>query len=102
MSEDGKRAQESTKCVTVRCACMCCRLVFEKTVFGNGDSWYNVSVEDSRYDHGATGLLNRVRNAARVLFGRPVVYNDVFIEDPRRFDALVADLRELGEWGGRA
>jgi len=84
--------------VTRKCDCGCCMLVVEKTVWDDGITWYNVSVQDSRYDHDANGVLNRIRNAFKVLFGKTVTYNDVFFERPEDFDELLWELDELREW----
>lgn len=88
--------------VARKCDCGCCMLVVEKTVWDDGETWYDVSVQDSRYDHDANGILNRIRNAAKVLFGKTVTYNDVFFERPEDFDELLWELDELREWDGKS
>jgi len=88
--------------VTRKCDCGCCMLVFEKTVWDDGMTWYDVSVQDSRYDHDANGILNRIRNALKVLFGKTVSWNDVFFENTEDFDELLWELDELREWDGKS
>ena len=95
MSQPPKKRERR---VTRKCDCGCCMLVFEKTVWDDGVQWYNVSVADSRYDHDANGILNRIRNALKVLFGQTVSWNDVFFERPEDFDELLWELDELREW----
>lgn len=79
------------KMVTKTCSCGCCMLVVER----HEDGCYNVSVMDSRYDHKNKGVLGRLRNAVRILFGKPVYYNDLFIEDKSEFEELLKELQEL-------
>lgn len=39
------------KSVIYKCDCGCSMLVVEKTVYGYGETNYNISIQDSRYDH---------------------------------------------------
>lgn len=91
---------DHTKTVSLMCDCGCCRLVFQKWMWPDGDTYYNVSVEDSRYDHRANGVLNRIRNAAKVLFGKSICYNDVSIDGEEHFEQLLRRLHRLREWDG--
>ena len=43
--------KEKRKMITLPCDCKCCMLVIEKTVWEDGDIDYNISIQDSRYDH---------------------------------------------------
>ena len=79
----------------VRCDCGCCWMVFERVEWEDGDVDFNVSVVDSRYDHKANGLLNRIKRAAGALLGKPVHFNDVYIQDPARFGELVDALQAM-------
>ena len=92
--------KDNTKTVSLMCDCGCCRLVFQKWFWPDGETYYNVAVEDSRYDHKANGVLNRIKNAAKVLFGKPIYYNDVSVDGNERFDDLLRQLQELREWEG--
>lgn len=83
--------------VILPCACGCCNLVFERDDFEDGETIFNVSVQDSRYDHKAGGIWNRIKGAVMVLFGKPVYYNDVCIENKVEFSNLIDDLAELLE-----
>ena len=85
--------------VTLKCGCNCCMLVAEKTVWEDGDIDYNISVQDSRYDHDNTTLRGRIKGAIRILFGKPVYYSDIFIDDPQRFRSFVEQLNDLYEKG---
>lgn len=91
--------KDNTKTVSLMCDCGCCRLVFQKWSWPEGDKYYSVAVEDSRYDHDANGVLNRIKNAFKVLLGKPIYYNDVSVA-PERFDDLLGQLQELREWEG--
>ena len=70
-------------------------LVVEKTVWENGEIDYDISVQDSRYDHNYTTIWGRFKSAMKILFGKPVYYSDVYIENPEKFKALVEDLNKL-------
>jgi hypothetical protein len=69
--------------------------VVEKTVWDDGDTTYNISVQDSRYDHNYTTIWGRIKTAFTILFGKPVYYSDVYIGDPEKFHNFVAQLNDL-------
>ena len=79
--------------IYVKCDCGCCVLEISRYDWGDYTE-YNVAVLDSRYDHKANGLLNRVRNALKVLFGKKIYYNDVCMTE-EQFDRLVGRIHEL-------
>ena len=81
--------------VFLKCACGCSMLVVEKTVWENGEIDYDISVQDSRYDHNYTTLWGRFKSVMKILFGKPVYYSDVYIESPEKFRAFVEDLSKL-------
>lgn len=86
-----QRRTAMAKMVTRTCSCGCCMLVVER----HKDGCYNISVVDSRYDHDVKGILGRLKNAVKILFGKPVYYNDLFIEDKSEFEDLLKKLQEL-------
>jgi hypothetical protein len=59
--------------------------VVYKTEWEDGEVDYDISVQDSRYDHNYNTLWGRIRSVAKILFGKPVYYNDVYINDPEKF-----------------
>jgi hypothetical protein len=69
--------------------------VVEKTKWKDGDVSYNISIQDSRYDHDYNTVWGRLKRAAATLFGKPVCFNDVYIADEEKFKKLVSDLSEL-------
>lgn len=83
--------------VVLQCDCKCCEIAFEKFKWADDDVTYDISVLDSRYDHEANGVLNRIRNAFKVLFGKQICYNDVSLDGDERFDELLEELRKLRE-----
>jgi hypothetical protein len=85
--------QETT--VMLKCDCGCSMLVVDKTVWDDGEVDYDISVQDSRYDHNYTTLWGRLMTAMKILFGKPVYYSDVYIESPERFMKFVEDLNKL-------
>ena len=81
--------------VFLKCACGCSMLVVERTVWEDGDIDYDISVQDSRYDHNYTTIWGRFKSAMKILFGKPVYYSDVYIDSPEKFTGFVEDLKKL-------
>ena len=76
-------------------------LVVEKSEWEDGEIDYNVSVQDSRYDHNYTTLWGRLKSAMKLLFGKPVYYSDVYIDEPERFIEFVKQLNVLCHYQGK-
>jgi hypothetical protein len=70
-------------------------LVVDREEWEDGEVNYNISVQDSRYDHNYTTLWGRIKSAAKVLFGKPVYYSDIYIEDSEKFREFVEKLNKL-------
>jgi hypothetical protein len=81
--------------VFLKCDCGCSMLVAEKTEWDNGEIDYDISVQDSRYDHNCATLWGRIKSAAKILFGKPVYYSDVYINDTEKFRDFVKQLNRL-------
>ena len=81
--------------VMLKCDCGCSMFVVEKTEWDDNEVNFNISVQDSRYDHNYTTLWGRIKNAAKLLFGEPVYYSDVYIDDPEKFKEFVGQLNSL-------
>ena len=81
--------------VILKCDCGCSMVVVDKTTWDNGEVNYNISVQDSRYDHNYTTLLGKIKNAMKILFGKPVYYSDVYIEKPEKFREFVGELNKI-------
>ena len=86
--------------ITLPCDCKCCMFVVEKTIWEDGDVSYNISIQDSRYGHNYNTLGGRIKRACKVLFGKPVYFNDVHIESEEMFKNLVKDMESLLESDG--
>jgi len=69
--------------------------VIDKTIWKDGDISYNISIQDSRYDHNHNTVLGRIKRAVKALFGKPVYFNDVHLEGEERYIKLVSDMTEL-------
>jgi len=69
--------------------------VIDKTIWNDGDISYNITVQDSRYDHNWNTICGRIKRASKVLFGKPIYYNDVHMEGEERYTKLVSDMTEL-------
>jgi len=83
--------------IFLKCDCGCSMFVIEKTVWADGEINYNIAVQDSRYDHNNTTIWGRIKSAFKILFGKPVYYNDVYIDNPERFVEFVGQLNDLYE-----
>ena len=71
--------EKKTKIITRPCSCRCCMLVIEKTMWEDGDVDYDISLQDSHFDHNYHTLWGRLKRAAKVLFGKPNLYSDVYL-----------------------
>lgn len=81
--------------VYLQCDCKCATLVIDKQTFDDGDISYNISVMDSRYDHNFNTVWGRIKRATKVLFGKPIYYNDIYIDSPDKFNHFLKELSEL-------
>ena len=88
------------KNVAIPCDCGCCHFLVTKTIFYDGETDYDISVVDSRYDHGVNSLSGRLRRAFKALFGKTVCFNDVFLQGDERFDEFLDQLHDLRAWEG--
>jgi hypothetical protein len=81
--------------IILKCDCGCSMFVVEKSVWDDGEIDYNISVQDSRYDHNYNTLWGRIKSAFTILFGKPVYYSDVYINDPERYKEFVNQMNSL-------
>jgi hypothetical protein len=56
--------QETT--IILKCDCGCSMLVVDKCVWDDGEVNYDISVQDSRYDHNYTTLWGRIKTAIKI------------------------------------
>lgn len=85
--------QETT--VMLKCDCGCSMFVVEKSIWDDGEVNYNITVQDSRYDHNNATLWGRIKGAAKILFGKPVYYSDVYIDEPKKFKDFVEEINSM-------
>jgi len=81
--------------VRLKCSCGCSAVVVEKTEWDDGEIDYDISIQDSRYDHNYTTMWGRIKSAVRILFGKPVYYSDVYIDKPEVYKKFIDDLNAL-------
>ena len=55
------------------------------------------SIKDSRYDHNYNTLWGRIKRAVKTLFGKPISYNDLYLDGEETFQKLVKDMEELSK-----
>lgn len=84
----------SDSSIYIPCDCGCCVLEISKWKLGDDEFWYDISVLDSRYDHEANGVWNRIRRAVKALLGKPVYFNDVTLNQ-EQFDDLISQMGGL-------
>ena len=89
--------KEKSKMIVLPCDCKCCMLVIEKTVWEDYVVSYDISIQDSRYDHNYNTIWGRIKRAAKILFGKPIYYNDVYLDGEETFRNLVKDMGELAK-----
>lgn len=87
--------EKKTARIMLPCDCGCCMFVIEKTVWEDGDMNYNISVQDSSYGHSYNTLWGRLQRAVKALFGKPIYFNDVYLEGEDTFQQLVRDMNAL-------
>ena len=92
--------EKERKMVILPCDCRCCMFVVEKTIWQDGEVDYDISIQDSRYDHNYNTCWGRVKRAIMVLFGKPVYFNDVYIESEEKYKQLLSDMQGLLEETG--
>ena len=88
---------QKSRRITLPCDCKCCMLVIEKTIWEDGDINYNITIQDSRYDHNYNTLWGRMKRAAKTLFGKPIYYNDVYLDCEETFQQLAEDINNLAK-----
>jgi hypothetical protein len=71
--------------------------VVEKTVWDDGDTDYDVSIQDSRLDQNWNTAWGRIKRATKALFGKPVCFTDMYISGSEEYLNLVNDMRKLAE-----
>ena len=81
--------------VRLKCTCGCSAVVVEKTEWDDGEIYYDISIQDSRYDHNYTTIWGRIKTSFTILFGKPVYYSDVCIDKPEIFNKFVEDIGRL-------
>ena len=80
-----------------KCDCGCCMLVVQKVIWDDTDTDYHISIQDSRCI-GKNSLWERLKGAFSILFGKPVYYNDLLIEDPEDYYALLKEMESLKDF----
>lgn len=89
-------SKDNAKFVILQCDCRCCNFVIEKERWKeDGDITYNISIQDSRLDRNVNSIRNRIKNAFKVLFGKAIHHNDIFIQNPKEFEDFVSKLNDL-------
>ena len=70
-----------TEKIILPCDCQCCMLVIDK-YFLDEKYDYNISVQSSYYQN-PSSFISRIKAAFKILFGKPIYYNDAYISENR-------------------
>jgi len=81
--------------VRLKCCCGCSAVVVEKAEWDDGEIDYDISIQDSRYDHNYTTVWGIIMSAVKILFGKPVYYSDVYIDKPEVYKKFIYDISAL-------
>jgi len=81
--------------VILPCDCNCCMFVIERIKWEDEEVAYNISVQDSKYTHNYNTIWGRIKRACKILFGKAIYYNDVYINDEEVFKKFLSELNEL-------
>jgi len=92
-------SERKQQAVILRCSCagQCGMIVVDKNVYPDEEANYSITFQDSRYDHNNNTLFGRIKQSCKVLFGKPIYYSDVYIENPQKFADFVKELNGLVE-----
>lgn len=83
---------EPKQSLYLSCDCSCSTtLVIEKW----DENDFVFSIQDSRAFENKSGLLGRLKNAIKILFGKPVYYTEIWINNSDKFKNLVDGLQKL-------
>lgn len=83
-----------TGTIILRCVDGCCTLVIDRYNY-NGEIDYNISIQDSNLYSEYNTFLGRIKRAAKILFGKPIYYNDVWITDKNKIKELSEKLNSM-------
>lgn len=87
---------KDTKEVSIRCEDHAECAVFTQYKWDDGDTWYEVTIEDSYCgDSGYTGLLGRFKRAWKAFWARPVYYSSVCVDSPYRMKQFLVDCLDI-------
>jgi hypothetical protein len=88
--------------VILRCDDYCCMLVVDKYRYVNSQDNsveidYNFSMQDSNLDGYHNTIGGRLRRAWKALMGKPIYFNDIYVEDQNKVIKFRNELTELIE-----
>ena len=89
--------KQKSKMIILPCDCKCCMFVVEKTIWKDGDISFDLSIQDSRYDHNYNTIWGRLKRAAKTLFGKPIYYNNVHLEGESTIRKFIEDMSKLAD-----
>jgi hypothetical protein len=89
----------TAECVCLKCDCGCTTVVFEKFDWDSDGEHvdYNISFQDDFIYGKATGLLERIKRAFKILTGKPVYYAEVSVNKERMKEFLKSAMEIVGE-----
>ena len=85
---------ENIKCVSIRCDDFDENVVFMKFESHDGDSWYEINVEDSCC-RGDGNLKERLRRVWHAFWGEPIYYSGIYVGDVNRIKTFLKDCCDI-------
>ena len=85
--------------VYLRCDCGAEAAVFTKYEYEDGDTSYDISVEDDYLGGDYKGFFGRIKRAWKAFIDKPIVYSGIFCEDKEKMRKFLTDCLTLVDTG---
>lgn len=77
--------------IYLRCNCGSESAVFTKYEYEDGDTSYDISIEDDYLGGDYKGFFGRIKRAWRAFWDKPVVYSGIFCDDKDKMRKFLCD-----------
>lgn len=89
--------QNKTKIRTLRCEDCAEVVAFKQYSWDDGETSYEINLEDAYCDSGYCGIRGRFRRAWKAFWAKPVYYSGIYIENGARVRQFLQDCLALVE-----
>jgi len=83
--------------VTKRCSCGCCRISCERYDFDSSDTYYEIMFESDYIGSNSFSVVNRIKSAIKLLFGKRTTYSSVFFDKKEDYIKFLTDALALAD-----